>query len=65
MQLCLASKTVWYKNYGDLQFLPVSIYRWKDLSINFVTDLQILTDWKEYSYNSIFVIVDQLTKMVS
>ena len=32
--------------------------------MDFVTALPILTDWKGDSYNSILVIVDQLTKMV-
>ena len=32
--------------------------------MDFVTGLPILTDWKGDSYNSIFVIVDRLTKMV-
>ena len=34
------------------------------MSIDFVIDLPILTDWKGNSYNSILVIVDWLTKMV-
>lgn len=37
---------------------------WKDLLINFVTDLSVLTNYKDESYNSILVIVDHLTKMV-
>ena len=37
---------------------------WKDLSIDFVTGLPILTDWKGNSYDSILVIVNWLTKMV-
>ena len=32
--------------------------------MNFVTGLPISTDWKGDSYDSILVIVDQLTKMV-
>ena len=62
--ICLASKTLQYKPYGDLQFLSVFIHYWKDLSIDFVTGLPILTDWKGDSYNSILVIVNRLTKMV-
>ena len=42
--LCLASKTVRHKFYGDLQSLLVPTHRWKDLSIDFVTGLPILTD---------------------
>ena len=62
--ICLASKAVQHKPYGDLQSLPVSTHRWKDLSMDFVTSLSILTDWKRDSYDSIFVIVNWLTKMV-
>ena len=62
--VCLASKTVRHKPYDDLQSLPVSTHRWKDLSMDFVTGLPILTDWKGDSDNSILVIVDRLTKMV-
>ena len=32
--------------------------------MDFVTELPILTNWKGESYDSILVIVDQLTKMV-
>ena len=62
--VCLASKAVRHKPYGDLQSLPVPTHRWKDLSMDFVTGLPISTDWKGDSYDSILVIVDRLTKMV-
>ena len=62
--VCLALKAVWHKPYGDLQSLPIPTHRWKDLLMDFVTSLPILTDWKEDNYNSILVIVDRLTKMV-
>ena len=60
----LALKAVQHKPYGDLQSLPVPTHRWKDLLMNFVTGLPILTNWKGDSYDSILVIVDWLTKMV-
>ena len=62
--VCLGSKAVRHKPYGDLQSLPVPTHRWKDLLIDFVTGLPISTDWKGDSYDSILVIVDRLTKMV-
>ena len=62
--MCLALKAVWYKPYGDLQSLPVPTHRWKDLSMDFVTELPILANWKGDSYDSILVIVNRLTKMV-
>ena len=62
--VCLTSKAVCHKPYGDLQSLPVPTHRWKDLSMDFVTGLPLSADWKGNSYDSILVIVDQLTKMV-
>ena len=62
--VCLASKAVRHKPYGDLQSLPVPTHRWKDLSMDFVTGLPLSADWKGNSYDSILVIVDRLTKMV-
>ena len=62
--VCLASKAVRHKPYGDLQSLPVPTHRWKDLSMDFVTGLPLSADWKGDSYDSILVIVDRLTKMV-
>ena len=60
----LALKTIRHKPYGDLQSLPVPTHHWKDLSIDFVTGLPILTDWERDSYDSILVIIDWLTKIV-
>ena len=63
-EVCLASKTVRYKLYGDSQSLPVPTDCWKDLSIDFLTGLWVFTKWKGETYDSILVIVDRLTKMV-
>ena len=62
--VCLASKVVRHKPYGDLQSLPIPTHWWKDLSMDFVTGLPLSSDWKSDSYDSILVIVNQLTKMV-
>ena len=62
--VCLTSKTIYYKLYGDLHSLLVPTHRWKDLLIDFVTGLSLFADWKNNSYNSILVIVSRLTKMV-
>ena len=62
--VCLTSKAVRHKLYGDLQSLLVPTHRWKNLSIDFVTSLTLSADWKSDSYDSILVIVDRLTKMV-
>ena len=62
--ICLASKAVRHKPYGDLQSLPVPTHWWKNLSMDFVTGLPISTNWKGDSYDSLLVIVDRLTTMV-
>ena len=62
--ICLASKTVRYKHYGDLESLLVSTHQWKDLSMDFVFGLPISTDLTGNNDDSILVIVDRLTKMV-
>ena len=62
--VCLTSKAVCYKFYGDLRSLLVPTHRWKDLSMDFVTGLPLFADWKGDSYDSILVIVDHWTKMV-
>ena len=63
--VCLASKAVRHQPYGDLQSLPIPTHCWKDLSMDFVMGLSILTDWKRDSYDSILVIVNWLSKMVN
>ena len=60
----MASKAVRHKLYEDLQSLRVPTHWWKDFFMDFVTGLALFADWKGNSYNSILVIVDQLTKMV-
>ncbi len=62
--VCLASKVVCHKPYGDLQSLPDLIHRWKDLLMDFVTGFPISANCKGDSYDSILVIIDRLTKMV-
>ena len=62
--ICLASKAVRHKAYGDLQSLPMSIHYWKDLLMDFVTSLPISTDWKGDNYDSILVIIERLMKIV-
>ena len=54
--VCLTSKAVWHKPYNDFQLLPVLIYCWNNWLIDFITELSILIDWKNDSYDSIFLI---------
>lgn len=62
--ICLALKAIKHKPYGDLQFMLVLTHRWKNLSMDSVISLPISTDWKENSYETIFIIVDHFTKIV-
>ena len=52
------------KFYRDFQSLPVPTHQWKDLLMDFITDLPITTNKKGDSYDSILVMVDSLRKMV-
>lgn len=61
----LASNTICHKLYGGLQSLPVPMYCWNNLYIDFFTGLPISTNWKVETYNSILFIVDRLIKMVN
>lgn len=62
--VCLASKIVRHQPYGNLSSLPIPMHRWKDLSTDFVTSLPVSTNSKGETYDSILVIVNQLTKIV-
>ena len=42
--ICLVSKIVWHKPYNNFQSLPISIYQWKNLLMDFVNGLCILTN---------------------
>ena len=42
--ICLTSKAVRHKPYDDLQSLLIPTYRWKDLSMDFVTRLPLSSD---------------------
>ena len=60
----LALKIVRHKPYSNIQFLLVLTHSWKDLLIDFVTNLLISMDWKRDCYDLILVIIDWLIKMV-
>lgn len=60
----LTSKTVRHKLHGDIQPLYVPAHWWKNLLIDFVTDLPLSVNWKSNNYDSILVITDHLTKIV-
>ena len=62
--ICMSSKAQKHKPYSSLQSLPVATHKWKDLNMDFVTKLPKSKDWRRVEYDSIFVIVNRLTKMV-
>lgn len=53
-----------YKPFRDLKSLQVRTYYQKDLSIDFVTYLPLLVEQKSDSYDMIFVIIDNLMKLM-
>lgn len=61
---CLASKVICHKPYKNLQSLSVLTHRSKNLSIDFVTSLPMLTDQKSETYDLILIIVNWFTKMI-
>lgn len=68
MQRCdvyIESKAIGHKFYGYLYALSIPIYRWKDLSMYFVTRPPISEEWNQRNrYNVILVIVNWPAKMV-
>ena len=62
--VCLTSKGVWHKLYGDFQLLLDPTHRWKNLLMDLIIGLPVSTNWKSNSYDLILIIVNQLTKMV-
>lgn len=62
--ICMSNKAQRHKPYGSLQSLPIPTDKWKHLSMDFVMGLPKSKDWREVEYDSIFVIIDRLTKMV-
>lgn len=62
--ICMSSIAQRHKFHGSLQSFLVPHHKWKDFSIDFVTGLPKSKNWRRVEYDSIFVIIDQLTKMV-
>lgn len=62
--ICLALKGVQYKPYVDLQSLPILIHNLNNLLIYFITSLAISTNCKRDSYDTIFLVIPHLTKIV-
>ena len=56
--ICSRSKNPQHRPYGLLQPLPIPCRPWSSVSMDFITDLPSLN-----SFDSIFVVVERLTKM--
>lgn len=56
--ICSRSKNPRHRPYGLLQPLPIPHRPWSSVSMDFITDLPLSN-----SFDSIFVVVDRLTKM--
>lgn len=61
--VCQRSKTRRHRPYGLLKSLEKATQPWKDLSMDFITDLPP-SNYDGKVYDSIFVVVDRYTKMV-
>jgi hypothetical protein len=56
---CRCVKAIHMKTAGQLQSLPIPTWKWEDISMDFIVGLPRTTK----GYDSIWVIVDQLTKI--
>ena len=62
--ICKRSKVSRHKPYEELRPLSISEYKWADITMDFVTGLSFSRDWNNAIYDSIFVVVDRLFKIV-
>lgn len=62
--VCLVSKSVRYKPYGDFQAFPMPTDWEKELCIDFFTEISVFTYEKRKIYNSIIVIINWLREIV-
>jgi hypothetical protein len=57
--ICKRVKAIYLKTAGPLQSLPVPTWKWEDISMDFIVGLP----WTTKGYDSIWVIIDRLTKI--
>jgi hypothetical protein len=58
---CKRVKAIYMKTAGPLQSLPIPTWKWEDISMDFIVGLPRTTQ----GYDSIWVIIDRLTKNFS
>jgi hypothetical protein len=56
---CNRVKAIYMKTAGPLQSLPIPTWKWEDISMDFIVGLPRTTK----GYDSIWVIIDRLTKI--
>jgi hypothetical protein len=56
---CKRVKAIYMKTAGPLQSLPIPTWKWEDISMDFIVGLPRTTQ----GYDSIWVIIDRLTKI--
>jgi hypothetical protein len=56
---CRRVKAIYMKTAGPLQSLPIPVWKWEDISMDFIVELPRTTK----GYDSIWVIVDRLMKI--
>ena len=61
--ICKRNKISRHKSYEKLLFFFISKFKWIDLTMNFVTKLSENKTWNEIIHDSIFVVINKLTKM--
>jgi hypothetical protein len=57
--ICKRVKAIYMKTAGPLQSLPIPVWKWEDISMDFIVGLPRTTK----GYDSIWVIIDRLTKI--
>ena len=61
--ICQRTKVKRHRSYGALQSLPLPSGKWKEITMDFVTDLPPSRDGSGRVFDSLFVVVDRYTKM--
>jgi len=61
--VCQRTKVKRHRSYGALQSLPLPSGKWKEVTMDFVTDLPPSRDGEGRVFDSLLVVVDRYTKM--
>ena len=61
---CSRTKSFREGTQGLIRPLPVATKRWQHIAMDFIVDLPSNKDWYNNEFNSMFVVVDRMTKQV-